>query len=61
MTLYTDDNITTCPFVIMSLSVLYVGAIYNILSNGNHPNDNNTTAPFSSLYVAAVAVDVALP
>ena len=57
MSWYTDDSVTTIHF--MSLSVVYCmsGAIYNILSNGNHTNDNNTTVPSSSLLVdATVAV-----
>ena len=35
--------------------------IYNILSNGSHTNDNNATAPSSSLLVDAVTVAVTLP
>ena len=37
------------------------GAMHNILSNGNHKNDNNTTVASSSLLVDAVALAVALP
>ena len=33
----------------------------NILSNGNHMNDNHTTAPSSFLSVDAVTIAVALP
>ena len=36
-------------------------AMNNVLSNGNHTNDNNTTVPSSSLSVDAVAIAVALP
>ena len=38
-----------------------LGAINNVLSNGNHTNDNNTTIPSSFLSVVAVTVAVALP
>ena len=33
----------------------------NVLSNGNHTNDNNNTAPSSSLLVDAFTVAVTLP
>ena len=36
-------------------------SINNVLSNGNHTNDTNTTAPSSSLSVDAVTVAAALP
>ena len=36
-------------------------AINNVLSNGNHTNDNNTSIPSSFLSVVAVTVAVALP
>ena len=36
-------------------------AMNNVLSNGNHTNDNNTTAPSFSLSVDAAAVAVTLP
>ena len=35
-------------------------AINNVLSNGNHTNDTNTTAPSSSFSVDAVTVAVVL-
>ena len=37
-----------------------LGAINNVLSNGNHTNVNNTSAPSSSFSVDAVTVAVAL-
>ena len=42
-------------FVILSRCYQYCisGTMNNIFSNGNHKNDNNTTAPFSSLSVDA--------
>jgi len=36
------------------------GAMNNVLSNGNHTNINNNTAPSSSLSIDAVAVAVAM-
>ena len=38
-----------------------LGAMNNILSNGNHNNDKNTTVPSTSLSVDAFAVAVVLP
>ena len=37
------------------------GAMNNVLSNGNHTNDNKTTAPPSSISVDAFTIAVALP
>ena len=37
------------------------GTINNVVGNGNHMNDNNTTTPSSSLLVDVGAVAVALP
>jgi len=60
VTWYTDDSVTTIRDDVMSLSVLCMsGAMNNnVLSNGNHMNDNNTIASSSSLSDAA-AVTVA--
>ena len=61
MTWYTDEIVTTIRDDVMSLSVLCIsGAMNNVLSNGNHTNDNNTIASSSSLTNAA-AVAVASP
>ena len=37
-----------------------LGAMNNVLSNGTHPNDNNTTTSLSSLTNAAAAAAVAV-
>ena len=61
VTWYTDDSVTTIRDDVMSLSVLCMsGAMNNVLSNGNHTNDNNTIASSSALSAAA-AVTVASP
>jgi len=62
MTWYTDeDSVTTILDDVMSLSVLCMSdAMNNVLSNGNHTNDNNITIPSSFLSVVAVTVAVAL-
>ena len=60
----TDDSVTAICDDVMLLSVIFLmlGVINNVLSNGTHINDNNTTAPsyYSSLLTAA-AVTVAYP
>mmetsp|Transcript_36883 Transcript_36883/g.41640 ORF Transcript_36883/g.41640 Transcript_36883/m.41640 type:complete len:83 (+) Transcript_36883:125-373(+) len=57
MTWYMDeDSVTAIRDDVMSLSVLCMsGAMNNVLSDGNHTNDNNTTTSSSSL-TDAVAV-----
>ena len=60
MSWYMDESVTTIHVILLSVLYCMLGAIYNILSNGNHTNDNNTTVPSSSLLVDAT-IAVTLP